>query len=116
MPSLLDLPREIRDTILGFVLFTPPRTPPDFSCYDHRRRGLTIAFHGPQRLICFCNLVKVLPIDIQYNVFFTTRASLLLQNHQLNVETLSLLQRKHPSTTQYVLYVGVVIGLDLWPA
>lgn len=115
MPSLLDLPRELRDEILGLVLFTPPRIPLDFSCYDHQRRKLTVPSHDQQGLIRFYHLVKVLPNNIQYNAFFTTRASLLLLNHQLNAETLSLLRRKRPSAIQYVLDIAVVNDLELWP-
>lgn len=115
MPSLLDLPRELRDEILGLVLFTPPRIPLDFSCYDHLRRELTVPSHDQQGLIRFYHLVKVLPNNIQYNAFFTTRASLLLLNHQLNAETSSLLRRKRPSAMQYVLDIAVVNDLELWP-
>lgn len=115
MPSLLDLPREIRDEILGLVLFTPPQIPLDLSCYDHQRRELTVPSHDRQGLIGFYHLVKVLPNNLQYNAFFTTRASLLLLNHQLNAETLSLLRRKRPLTTQYILDIAVVNDLELWP-
>ncbi|KAF3389747.1 hypothetical protein DPV78_011710 [Talaromyces pinophilus] len=115
MPSLLDLPREILDEILYLVLLTPPQTSPQNSYYNHQRRELTIPFPDPQGLIRFYHLVKVLPSHLQYNAFFATRASLLLLNHQLNAETLSLVRRKHPSTTQYVLDVAVVNDLELWP-
>lgn len=113
MPSLLDLPREILDEIPGLVLFTPPRTLPNLSCYDYQRRQLPFPNHKPGALMGFHHLVKFYLMI--YNTMPSPRASLLLLNYQLNLETLSLLRCKHQITIQYNLDIAVTNDRELWP-
>jgi hypothetical protein len=103
MPSLLDLPRELRDYIIDLVLFTPSQ---DCSCDDSQRRKVEATDSEPLNGCSF--LVKLLP----HNGSFVNSTSLLLLNHQLNAETLSTLQRKKAS---YVLDATVVNERELWP-
>ena len=110
MPSLLNLPREIRDYILDLALFTPSWTAQDLSCYNSQRRELEDTDSKPWNRGSY--LVKYLPQHQSHHGSFLNSTSLLLLNHQLNAETSNILQKKKPS---YILDVACINELELWP-
>jgi hypothetical protein len=97
MPSLLSLPRELRDHIIEYVILScsdPPQSPAQDTC---KREEATDA----------CALRPAILPQHVYSAY-----GLLLANHQLNAEVCNRLDKNHAS---YSLDVMIVEN-ELWPS
>ena len=105
MPSFLDLPREVRDNIIGFVLCTSTGTPYDGTATGQRTELNDIEYLSwkARREV---NYAKQFPV--------TSTSQLLLVNHQLHTETTDAINRS-PSKHSYHLDVAIVNEEGLWP-
>lgn len=99
MPTLLNMPRELRDLIFELTLLSPPR----FDDTVKRK----VANDAEDWLLA--NRVHYLTSDEQYR---PTALSLLLVNHQLYEETSSLFAR---TKLGYKLHMTIVDWCWLWP-
>ncbi|KAF4636657.1 hypothetical protein G7Y89_g1422 [Cudoniella acicularis] len=105
MPSLLDLPREIRDKILSLVISIPTTPPRDHSVADSRTELYNPSCGG-----------RYVDRGVKYPTRMNRTETIptLLVNRQLHDETLSaidLLPTKHT----YILDILLVGGSSLWP-
>jgi hypothetical protein len=101
MPSLLDIPPELRESIIRHVLYnhhTPPETPSKsnrVSLQDFQYNGYKM-YHVKRRTRCFSSCT-----------------SLLLTNRQLFTETRSVINRM--KSTTYILDISVLNEMNLFP-
>ena len=118
MPSLLDLPRELRDIIIADVLNTP-RMPPaapsktnraDFIDFDHKA---TIETRGHGHMGAIYHEQR------GTQGIFYSQVSLLLTNRQISVETKSVMKSRmrsaRSSSVDYILDLSVQNEMDLYP-
>lgn len=104
MPTLLELPRELRDKILSLVLSHHTPAPQDISDTSNRAEFGDVSFSWPEgRNVLYIEHPKM-----------RDSTSLLLLNRQLHKETLETIQRL-PSKHSYVLDVIIAEESKLWP-
>ncbi|KAH8685366.1 hypothetical protein BGZ60DRAFT_395034 [Tricladium varicosporioides] len=105
MPSLLDLPREIRDKILSSVISTPTAPPKDHSVIVERAELHSPCSNGwyPDKGVKYVtrmNRIEAIPT--------------LLVNSQLYAETMAAIKTL-PTKHIYQLDILIVGGSELWP-
>jgi hypothetical protein len=105
MAILTTIPRELRDQILSYVVYSYQNTPPALDqTFEELTEGREVL--RDVKLGSWCNTVLNDPQTVGANA-----TNLLLTNHQIHAETLDLI--KHPSTRIYEL--DVIIADEIIP-
>ncbi|KAF3045968.1 hypothetical protein E8E12_009341 [Didymella heteroderae] len=117
MPSLLDIPRELRDQVCFYVLLSSSATAqpgasqtPDTNSSFEKLTGSRSIYENP-RLRAWSRVVLYDPANSRI-----MPPSLLLVNKQLHYETLSNLEliAKHPNCSMDLIMVDEVVLLPTW--
>lgn len=102
--SLLQIPRELRDQIIEFVLYSPSQLT-DGLLYPSNR----VQLHDTNYSVLFCERVWY---EKEPEWKIPAARALLLVNHQIAAETKAILSR---CPVSYILDVRIVQGRYLWP-